>query len=146
MTLLTLTILALGAAVAGGAGFPPEMTDALRTSKHIYVSTRRADGTESKAVPVWFIFDGDQILFSTGPSSHKVRRLRHGSPLFVRVGSASGPRLVGHAELVDDPAVAERMAPVYRQKYWIAWLGFFVPDPERVRAGKTILVRVTPER
>lgn len=145
MTLLTLSVLALAAAAASGTGFPPGVIDALRTSKHIYVSTRRADGTESKAVPVWFMFDGDQILFSTGPSSHKVQRIRRGSPLFVRAGSADGPRLVGHAELVDDPAVAERMAPVYRQKYWIAWLGFFVPDPERVRAGKTIIVRVTPE-
>ena len=144
MILLALSLLAV-AAVAGGTAFPPRTADALRTAKQIYVSTRRADGTESKAVPVWFVFDGDQILFTTGPSSYKVRRIRRGSPLFVHVGSASGPRLVGHAELVQDPDVAARMAPVYRQKYWIAWLGFFVPDPERVRTGKTILVRVTPE-
>ncbi len=145
MLLLVLSVLALGAVIAGGAGFPPPMTDALRTAKHIYVSTRRADGSESQVVPVWFIYDGDAILFTTGPSSHKVRRIRRGSSLFVRVGDASAERVVGHAELVDDPAVAVRMAPVYRQKYWIAWLGFFVPDPERVRTGKTLLVRVTPE-
>jgi len=144
MMLLGLTVV-LAAAVAGGAGFPPAMADALRSAKHIYVSTRRADGSESTAVPVWFVFDGGTVLFTTGPSSHKVRRIRRGSPLFVRVGSETGPRFVGRAELVQDPAVAADMAPIYRQKYWIAWFGFFVPDPDRVRAGKTTLVRVTPE-
>ena len=143
MMLLGLTLV-LAAVAIGGAAFPPDVAEALRTAKHVYVSTRRADGTESRAVPVWFIVDGDALLFTTGPNSHKVRRIRHGSPLFVHVGSAGGPHFVGHAELLQDPALAERMAPVYRQKYWIAWLGFFVPDPARVRAGKTTLVRVTP--
>ena len=36
------------------------------------------------------------------------------------------------------------MAPEYDRKYWIAWLGFFRPNPERVREGKTVIVRVLP--
>ena len=144
MTALAFVALALVAAVARGAKLTPETEEAIRTNKQIYVSTRRRDGSESKVVPVWFMYDGDAILFTTGPKSHKARRIRHGSPLFVRVGSASAPRFEGHAELVDDPTVAARMAPVYKQKYWIAWLGFFVPDPDRVRTGKTAIVRVTP--
>ena len=62
----------------------------------------------------------------------------------VWVGAREGPHFVGHAELIDDPAVATRMAPEYDRKYWIAWLGFFRPNPERVRAGKTVIVRVIP--
>src|SRR5213594_2377147 len=108
MTGVLSVVFALLAAAAVAASFQPDAAAALATSKQIYVSTRRADGTESKAVPVWFVFDGDQILFTTGPSSYKVRRIRRGSPLFVHVGSASGPRLVGHAELVQDPDVAAR--------------------------------------
>jgi PPOX class probable F420-dependent enzyme len=142
---LSLVALALAAVVASGSEFPQPVAEALRSAKHIYVSTRRKDGSESKAVPVWFMFDGTDLLFTTGPSSHKVRRLRNGSPLFVRVGDASGPRIEGRGELVTDPEVAARMAPVYRRKYWIGWLGFFVPDPERVRKGKTMIVRVTPQ-
>jgi hypothetical protein len=60
------------------------------------------------------------------------------------VGAADGPHFVGKAELLRDPAVAEKMAPVYDQKYWISWLGFFRPRPERVRDGKTVIVKVTP--
>ena len=44
--------------------------------------------------------------------------------------------------LASDPALAARMAPVYAQKYWIAWLGLFKPNAERVRAGKTLIVKV----
>jgi PPOX class probable F420-dependent enzyme len=124
---------------------PPAVRAALEAAKYIYVATRRADGTQSKAVPVWFSFDGDAIWFTTGPESHKARRIARGSPLLVWVGSADGPHFLGRAELVRDPAVAARMAPLYDAKYWISRLGFFRPRPERVRAGKTVIVRVIPD-
>src|SRR6266850_5352625 len=124
--------------------FAPAVADALRKAKQIWVATRRADGSASKAVPVWFNVDGDAVYFSTGPGSHKARRIARGSPLLVWVGRADGPHFVGRAELVRDPGVAARMAPAYNAKYWIAWLGFFRPNPERVRAGKTVIVRVIP--
>jgi PPOX class probable F420-dependent enzyme len=143
----TLTVIAatlLASAVEGGE-FPPDVRDALRSSKHIYVATRREDGTTSAKAPVWFMFDGDAVYFTTAPEAHKVRRIRRGSPLLVWVGDDDGPHFEGKAELVTDPAVAERMAPVYSDKYWIAWLGLFRPRPDRVRAGKTLIVRVTPK-
>jgi PPOX class probable F420-dependent enzyme len=143
MWTLALAFLAL-AVVTGAAGFPPTVGGALRTASYIYVATRRADGSQSALVPVWFMFDGEAIYFTTGPTSHKVRRIRHGSPLLVWVGSADGPHFTGRAEVLEDPELAARMAPVYSQKYWIAWLGLFRPNPERVRAGKTVIVRVTP--
>jgi PPOX class probable F420-dependent enzyme len=124
--------------------FPPDVTNALRSAKQIYVATRRADGAPSKIVPVWFSFDGDTIYFTTGPGSHKARRIARGSPLLVWVGRPDGPHFVGRAELLRDPALAERMAPLYDKKYWISRLGFFRPRPERVRTGQTVIVKVTP--
>lgn len=124
--------------------FSPELAAALHQAKHLYVATRRADGSASKKVPVWFMFDGDAIYFTTVPDSHKARRIRKGSPVLVWVGREDGPHFEGRGELKTDPDLAARMAPVYDQKYWISWLGFFRPRPERVRAGKTLIVRVTP--
>lgn len=143
---LLLWVIALVAAMAtvGIAGFTPEVTEALRTSKDIYVATRRADGTISKVVPVWFMFDGEAVYFSTDPKSYKARRIGRGSPLYVWVGRRDGPHFVGQAELVRDPELAARMAPVYNQKYWIAWIGLFRPRPDRVRDGKTVLVKIRP--
>ena len=122
--------------------FPPAVASALPTASYIYVATRRADGSISKKVPVWFIQDGETLLFTTGPEAHKTKRIRRGSPLLVWVGSADGPSFEGKAEILADPDIAARMAPQYDQKYWISWLGFFRPRPERVRAGKTVIVRV----
>jgi len=126
----------------GSRMFPPAVASALPTASYIYVATRRADGATSKKVPVWFIQDGDALYFTTAPDAHKAKRIRRGSPLLVWVGAADGPHFEGKAELLSDPDVAARMAPQYDEKYWISWLGFFRPRPDRVRAGKTVIVRV----
>ena len=133
----------LGAAVAG-AQFAPDVRDALGSAKELYVATRRADGSTSKVAPIWFMFDGEAVYFTTVPGSHKAKRIAKGSPVLAWVGSQSGPHFVGKGEVLRDPALAEKMAPVYDQKYWISWLGFFRPRPDRIRDGKTVIVRVTP--
>jgi hypothetical protein len=143
MWTLALAAIALGTTVAA-AGFPPDVVRALETSRHLYVATRRADGTPSSVVPVWFNWDGEAITFTTSPTSHKARRIAKGSPLLVWVGSKDGPHFEARAELVRDPELAARMGEVYRRKYWVAWLGFFRPGPERLRAGKIVIVRIRP--
>ena len=144
MLMVMLVLGGVFAAAIASARFSSEVTAALLTSKEIYVATKRANGSLSNVVPVWFMFDGDAIYFATLPSSYKAKRIKKGSPLYVWVGSADGPHFVGSAELITDPAVAARMAPVYAQKYWIAWIGLFKPNPERVRSGKTVIVKVSP--
>jgi PPOX class probable F420-dependent enzyme len=129
-----------------GMAFPPSLADALRAAKQIYVATRRADGAQSKVVPVWFMVEDDAVYFTTAPTSHKARRIARGSPLLVWVGAPEGPHFVGRAELLRDPALATRMATIYDRKYWISRLGFFRPRAERVRAGKTVIVKVQPDR
>ena len=123
---------------------PPAVASALPNASYIYVATRRADGSTSKKVPVWFIQEGDALYFTTAPDAHKAKRIRRGSPLLVWVGRADGPHFVAPAEVVRDPDLAARMGPVYDGKYWISWLGFFRPRAERVRDGKTVIVRVSP--
>ena len=144
MSILMMLLCGVLIAAVASAGFSPEVTKVLQSSKEIYVATKRHDGTMSKVVPVWFMFDGDAIYFATLPSSYKAKRIKKGSPLYVWVGAADGPHFVGPAEIITDPEVAARMAPVYAQKYWIAWLGLFKPNPERVRTGKTVIVKVRP--
>jgi PPOX class probable F420-dependent enzyme len=131
-------------AATAGAQFPPDVRQALATAKNLYVATKRKDGSTSKASPIWFMADDDAVYFTTTPTSYKAKRIAKGSPVLVWVGSEQGPHFVGKAEIVRDPAVAEKMAPAYDQKYWISWLGFFRPRADRVRDGKTLIVRVTP--
>ncbi len=124
--------------------FTDEMTNALKTESYIYVATRRLNGEWSTAAPVWFMYDGEALYFTTAPSSHKAHRIHRGSPVKIWVGQKDGPSFEGKAQLVKDGALAERMGKVYSDKYWIAWLGFFKPRPARVGSGKTLIVKVTP--
>jgi PPOX class probable F420-dependent enzyme len=143
-TELAVAIVVLAAAVAG-AQLAPEVREALGSAKQLYVATRRADGSMSTPAPIWFMFDGNAVYFTTDRGSYKAKRIAKGSPVLVWVGTSTGPHFVGKGEVLHDPALAEKMAPVYDQKYWISWLGFFRPRPDRVRDGKTVIVRVTPQ-
>ena len=141
---LATVCLVVAATLGGAASLPPDVVKALETSKNLYVATRRKDGTQSTVAPIWFMWDGGAVYFTTGPETHKAKRIAAGSPVLIWVGAESGPHFVGKGEIVRDPAVAEKMAPVYDRKYWISWLGFFRPRADRVRDGKTVIVKVTP--
>ncbi|MGH7894588.1 MAG: pyridoxamine 5'-phosphate oxidase family protein [Candidatus Binatia bacterium] len=143
LALVAVCVLAL-AVVSTAASFPPDVADALRTAKNLYVATKRKDGAQSSVAPIWFMFDGEAVYFTTAPGTHKAKRIESGSPVLAWVGAENGPHFVGKGEIVRDPAVAEKMAPAYDQKYWISWMGFFRPRADRVRDGKTLIVRVTP--
>jgi Pyridoxamine 5'-phosphate oxidase len=121
--------------------------DALAKASYIYVATVRKDGTQSKAVPVWFIkTPEDQMLVDAGPDSWKAKRLRRGSPVLVWIESRTGPAFIGTAELVKDRAVEDTMIEEIPKKYLIAWIGFFGPKRARFDAGKTVVVRITHAR
>lgn len=124
-----------------------EIETALKTESYIYVATRRLNGEWSSAAPVWFMYDDEEgaIYFTTAPTSHKAHRIHRNSPVRVWVGREDGPFFEGRAEFIrGNPVLVKRMADVYKQKYWMAWLGFFRPRPARVGSGKTLVVKVTP--
>jgi hypothetical protein len=145
----SLQILVVGAAwllwpaPARAASLPAATEQALRDSDLIYIATRRRNGALSSIKPIWFYYDGGKIFFTTSPTSWKAKRLDAGSPLYIWVGSESGPFLEGTAERVTDPALVDRMGEAYAQKYWMAWLGFFKPRGARVSGGKTNAYLVT---
>ena len=125
-------------------GFPPDFAARLATAKEIYVATQRKDGTRSAVAPVWFGLMDNAIWFTTGPDSHKVKRLKRGSPMLVSVEGKHGPFVQTKGEIVKDGALADRLGEIYSKKYWIAWLGFFRPSRARNDSGKTVLLRLTP--
>jgi general stress protein 26 len=133
---------------AAAQEIPPATKEALRTSDLIYVATKRKNGQPSAAKPIWFYYeDGDELFFTTTPSSWKAKRIAAGSPLFIHVGKADGPALIGEATKVSDPALVDRMGAAYAEKYWIAWFGLFKPRSARVTEGKTsaYVVKLRPE-
>lgn len=148
MSIVLGLLITVGLCVAGvvhaAGGVSSEVEDALKTEAYIYVATRRLNGEWSTPAPVWFMYDGEAIYFTTAPTSHKAHRIHRGSPVRVWVGKKDGPFFEGEARFVKDRPVVERMAEVYEQKYWIVRLGFFRPRFRRVNSGKTLVVQVTP--
>lgn len=108
------------------------------------MATERKDGSCSAVSPVWFMYDGSAVHFTTAPGSWKAKRAARGGTLHVWVGRKDGPYWTGVMTLQRDPALAERMRPVYRKRYWLAWLGLVCPSGARVTAGKSLVVSVTP--
>lgn len=125
---------------------PDETVAALKSADLLYVATKRKNGERSSIRPIWFDYHEGHVYFTTSPSSWKARRIKRGSPLFLWIGSETGPFVLGRAQPVTDPAVITRMGEAYSKKYWLAWLGFFRPNPERVAAGKTVAYRVSLQR
>ena len=123
----------------------PKTKELLQSSSYIYTATQRRSGETSESVPIWFMWDGERIFFTTSPESWKARRIARGSPLFINVGSKDGPKLTGKATKVTDPALIDRMGQAYNDKYWIAWMGFFRPRSDRVTSGKTVAYVVDVE-
>lgn len=128
----------------GGDVLSDEIKALLTSESYIYVATRRLNGEWSTAAPIWFMYDGEAVYFTTAPSSHKAHRIHRGSPVRIWVGREDGPFFEGETRIVKDREIVERMSDVYQQKYWIARFGLFRPRPARVASGKTIVVKVTP--
>jgi PPOX class probable F420-dependent enzyme len=144
LLLCGVTQVRMATAGEGGNVLSDEIKAALTSESYIYVATRRANGEWSTAAPIWFMYDGEAVYFTTEPKSHKARRIQRGSPVRISVGRKDGPIFEGTVLVIKDPATVDRMGDAYSQKYWIAKLGLFRPRSARVTSGKTIAVKVTP--
>ncbi|GAA0900847.1 MULTISPECIES: PPOX class F420-dependent oxidoreductase [Streptomyces violaceusniger group] len=78
------------------------VTEGTRTAK---LATVRADGSPHLA-PVWFLLDGDDLVFNTGQETVKGRNLARDGRLSICVDDDRPPfafvTLRGRAELIDD--------------------------------------------
>ncbi|MBI0377178.1 PPOX class F420-dependent oxidoreductase [Streptomyces albiflaviniger] len=77
----------------------------IRGSRTAKLATVRADGSPHLA-PVWFLLDGDDLVFNTGQETVKGRNLARDGRLAICVDDDRPPfafvTLRGRAELIDD--------------------------------------------
>lgn len=103
------------------------VVEELRGARNYWVSTVSPAGVPH-AMPVWAVWEEEQLLFSTSPVSAKARNLRHNPNACVHL--ESGKRVVmlqGVARVVTDPDVQELYRVHYNPKYdWD-----FTPDQLR---------------
>jgi uncharacterized protein len=90
---------------------------ALASARYISLTTRRRDGSLA-STPVWVVSDdGRRLLVWTGASTWKAKRIRRDPRVLVAKsnfrGRELGPRLEGHARIVNDVDVQK----LIREKY-----------------------------
>lgn len=115
-----------------------------RTAK---LAVTRRDG-RPHVVPVWFVLDGDDVLFTTGATTVKGLSLRQDGRVSLCVDDERPPyayvRIDGHATLGEDPAELRRFATLIGGRYMGA------DRAEEFGARNAVpgelLVRVTPTR
>ncbi|MFF5772050.1 PPOX class F420-dependent oxidoreductase [Streptomyces californicus] len=93
------------------------LSEGTRTAK---VSTVRADGSPHVA-PVWFLLDGDSVVFNTGKESVKGRNLARDGRVSLCVDDDRPPYAFavvnGRAELSEDPDDLLRWATLIARRY-----------------------------
>ena len=120
------------------------LTHGTRTAK---LATTMADGAPH-VMPVWFVLEGEQLVFNTGTDTVKARGLRRDPRVSIVVEDETPPfafvHIRGRATLTDDLEEVRRTATLIGGRY----MGADRAAEFGARNGVPgeLLVRVTPER
>ncbi len=91
----------------------------LRKNLIIWLGSVRPDG-RPHLVPVWFLWDGKQILLFSQPNTQKIRNLQQNTNVILALDDTKDGEdvvmLEGKAEFLNDPAVNATL-PAYAAKY-----------------------------
>jgi hypothetical protein len=140
----------LAAAIVASAPAPAAALDAaleekLASSKYVYISSQRKDGSFGKPAEIWFLYDQDAVWVGTPPTSWRVKRLEAGRPAAkIAVGSSDGLSFAAVGSVVHDPKVLDRMYEAYARKYPDRWPGYEQRFREGMKDGSRVLVKYVP--
>jgi PPOX class probable F420-dependent enzyme len=127
----------------------PEETRAflLASTRTAAVATVRADG-RPHVVPIWFLLDGDEIVFTAGDDTIKAANIRRDGRVSLMVDEETPPyafvTIEGVATLHDDRAAVRRWAEEIGGRYMGADRA--AEFGERNGVPSEMLVRVRPTR
>jgi PPOX class probable F420-dependent enzyme len=89
----------------------------LRALREIWVATA-SPGGRPDAAPVWFVWDGEAVYFTTKADSRKGRNLARQAEVVLHNGDGADPIILkGRAEVVDDAGELGQVDAAYRAKY-----------------------------
>ena len=115
-----------------------------RTGK---LATVREDG-RPHVVPIWFVLDGEKIIFTTGESSVKAKNMRRDSRVSLSVDDQTPP--YSFVTVEGNVSISENLDDML---YWATKIGERYMGEERAEAfGKRnavmgeILITVTPSK
>jgi PPOX class probable F420-dependent enzyme len=119
----------------------------LRSEPVLWLSSVRPDG-RPHLVPIWFSWDGRDILVASKPNAQKIRNLRANPTVMLALGEAEDDfdvgLLEGRAELLDRPSSIV-LPPGHVAKY-TARMAAIGLSQEEFLATYSQVIRITPTR
>jgi hypothetical protein len=100
---------------------------------------------ELRKVQVWCFANSGNLEFLTSGDSLKVKRARRNPRVICNLGWRDGPSVSGTAEIVTDLAALQRGYRTYWRTHPAMMLLLWWPILRRIRSGRQVLVRITPE-
>ena len=118
----------------------PVAQQLLASAQPAHLGYQWPDGTP-RVVPIWFQWNGDEVVMGTPPAAPKVKALRDGDPVAVTIDSSDWPYQVlyvrGNAAITTRTGVVAEYA-LAAVKYLgveqgAAWVAQFPPDVRMTR-------------
>ena len=119
----------------------------LKEEEVAWMTTVRSDG-QPQTVPVWFLWDDEEILIYSQPNTQKLKNISRNPRVGLNLNSDEQGnavvRLEGTATIADDAPLSSEV-PSYVEKYreGIVRIGF---DVEGFARSYSVALRVTPGR
>jgi hypothetical protein len=149
LTRLFVTVAVVAAALssaARAAELPADVKSALETSKYVYISSTRKDGSLSKPAEIWFLYHNGAVYVGTLPTSWRAKRIKKGRPTAkIAVGKVDGPSFTATGAIVNEPDVLPVLYETYAKKYADGWTRFEEKFRTGFKDGSRVLIKYTPK-
>lgn len=121
------------------------LEDGLKTSKFVYISSTRKDGSLSRPAEIWFMYHGGAVYVGTSPKSWRAKRIGWKRPQAkIWVGKSDGPSFVASGAFVSDAATQDLLLKTFAQKYPDGWGKWEKSFRDGFKDGSRVLIKYTP--
>lgn len=143
VTVAVVAALFAGAARAGE--LPADVKTALETSKYVYISSTRKDGSLGKPAEIWFLYHNGAVYVGTPPTTWRAKRIKKGrTAAKIAAGKVNGPSFMATGAIVNEPDVLPVLFETYAKKYPDGWPQFEQKFRTGFKDGSRVLIKYTP--
>ncbi len=145
LCVVTAVVAAALASVACAGELPADVKSALETSKYVYISSTRKDGSLGKPAEIWFLYHKGAVYVGTPPTTWRAKRIRKGrTAAKIAVGKVDGPSFTATGAIVNEPDALAVLYEAYAKKYPEGWPQFEQKFRTGFKDGSRVLIKYTP--
>ncbi len=138
-------LLGMGLSLELARALAPEIKEALKSSKYIYIASTRKDGSLGKPAEIWFMYHQGALWVASPKTTWRVRRIQAGrNQAKVWVGKPDGPAFMAKGSLVQDGEVQKVLFETFAKKYPEGWASYEKAFRDQLKNGTRVLIKYEP--